>query len=802
MMAGHRLPTEFWAALVSRQASITLEEVREKLGSRPTGFASRIRTLRVGAGLTQAELAESAGVSERTISDLERGLRTTIYPATARQLAVALNIGGDELASFLTEARGRDRGPALPEIAPLPSEQRSRLPVPLTRLLGRKPEVAAVLALIRDSGTRLATLVGPGGIGKTRIAIEVAASAEVDFPGGTSFVSLSDADDPEMVLPLIATAVGLPPVSGNLHQALAQRFSEGRALVVLDTFEHLVAAAPAVARLLEAAPELTLLATSRIPLHLRGEREVPVLPLPVGRDPGEAAPAVELFLERAAAVAPGLDTSTAATGLVVEICARVDGVPLAIELAAARTKHMSLNDLKVQLDHRLEPLVGGARDLPARQRTMRGTHDWSYALLGAAEMRQFRCLAALRGTFGRDAAEMMTHPVEASAPTDIVDPLSILVDSSLVAMEPGATGEPRYRLLDITREYAVERSVMAGEFDALRRRHADYFLAQAELAEPELRGRNQQQWHARLSQDEANFRAALTWALEAGQGEVALRMGAALWMFWRWAGLFAEGRSWLEAALTAGHDSPLELRCQAYWGAGWLAFHAGDYKRTGEVGEEMLRLLSGRDGGLERRNGLTLVGNAALATGRDDAAIATYGEALAICSKLGTSWHLATSYLNLGTAERQSGRGAEARAHFESALAIYQELGDRHFAARILLQLGYAALSMGQPADAAKHIEQAMETIVQLGDGWSMAEGLEAEAALHGESDPRLAALLGGAAERLRERIAMRPHPADARLIKTQLDRAQAQLPGSAFDDFWDEGRSMALDAVLGLALK
>jgi predicted ATPase/transcriptional regulator with XRE-family HTH domain len=775
---------------------------QEKLASRSTRFASRIRTLRAGAGLTQAELAESAGVSERTISDLERGLRTTIYPATARQLARALDIRGDDLSAFLSEARGREGEPALPGIAPLPSEQRSRLPVPLTRLLGREAEVAAILALIKDSGARLVTLVGPGGIGKTRIAIEVAASAQKDFPGGTSFVSLSDADDPEMVLPLIGTAAGLTSVSGDLHLALAQRFTEGRALVVLDTLEHLVAAAPALSRLLETAPELTLLVTSRIPLHLRGEREVPVPPLPVGRDPGDVGSAVELFLERTAAVVPALDRSAEAIELVAEICGRVDGVPLAIELAAARVKHMSLSELKTQLDHRLEPLVGGARDLPARQRTMRGTHDWSYALLGAAEMRQFRCLAAFRGSFVREAAETMARPVEPSNPTNLVDPLSLLVDSSLVLVETAATGEPRYRLLDITREYAVERSVMAGEFDALRRRHADYFLVLAERAESELRGRNQQQWHARLLQDEANFRAALTWALATGQGEVALRFGAALWMFWRWAGLFVEGRSWLEAALTAAQDAPLELRCQGFWGAGWLALHAGDYRRTGELGEEMLRLLSGRDGGIERRNALTLVGNAALATGRDDAAIAAYTEALAICSELDASWHLATSYLNLGTAERQSGRGTEARAHLEHALAIYHKLGDRHFTARVLVQLGYAALSVGQPAEAAMHIERAMEICAELGDAWSIAEGLEAVAALHSDTDPRLAALLGGAAERLREQIAMRPQPADARINSARLDRARTQMSAEDFEVAWNEGRQMLLESAVGLALK
>lgn len=771
-----------------------------------TEFGRQVRALRAAAGLSQAELAETAGISERTISDLERGLRETIYPATARKLATALNIGADKLAAFLSGARGEDGGRASSSaVVALPSDQRARLPVPLTRLLGRESEVAVILGLMRDRRARLVTLVGPGGIGKTRLAIAVAATAQMDFPGGTFFVSLSEADDPELVLPMIATAVGLPPVSGDVQPILAQRLGEGRALVILDTLEHLVTAAPAIARLLEASPDLTMLVTSRTALHLRGEHEVPVMPLrlgPVADEELAPAPAVELFLERAAAVASGFDASPAAIELVVDICVRVDGVPLAIELAAARVKHMSVGELRTQLDHRLEPLVGGARDLPARQRTMRGTHDWSYALLGADEMRLFRCVAAFRGGFGTEAAETISGSAEPSSVTDVMDPLSVLVDSNLVVLEPGATGEGRYRLLDITREYAVERSVAAGEFDALRRRHADYFLARAERAEPELRGRDQQQWHARLLEDEGNFRAALTWALEVGQGEIALRFAGALWMFWRWAGLFAEGRAWLDAALAAGHGCPLEVRCQGFWGAGWLAFHAGDYRRTGELGEEMLRLLAGRDDALLGRNALTLVGSAALAGGRNEAAVAAYGEALSLCAGLGTSWHLATSQLNLGTAELQAGRGTEARGHFESARVIYEELGDQHFTARVLIQLGYSALSMGQPAKAAIQIERAMELVAGMSDGWSIAEGLEAVAAMQSDTDPRLAAQLGGAAERLRERIAMRPHPSDARINKAHLERARGQMPGNAFEDSWNEGRRMALESAVGLALK
>ncbi|MGZ6299432.1 MAG: ATP-binding protein [Candidatus Limnocylindria bacterium] len=742
-----------------------------------TDFARRVRTLRAAAGLTQAELAERAGISERTVSDLERGLRSTVYPATARRLARSLGVEGHELAAFLTAARGADL-----EIGPIPSDHRSRMPVPLTRLLGREQEIASALAWLRDPAMRLVTLVGPGGIGKTRLAIEVASAVQAGFPGGVVVASLADADDPNLVLPLIAAALGL-----SAGVADVPRLPGGRTLVVLDTMEHRVEAAPAIARLLEACPDLVALATSRIPLRIRGEHEVQVPPLP-------PSPAVSLFLERAQAVGFSSDGSPATNELLADICARVDRVPLAIELAAARVKHTSLEGLRNQLEHRLEPLAGGPRDLPARQQTMRGTHDWSYALLGPGEMRTFRALAPFRGSFERQAAE-------AVAEKDVLASLTALVDCSLVQSTPGAEGETRYRLLDITREYAVERSSAAGELSTLRRRHAAYFLALAERMEPELRGKEQQRWYIRLREDEANFRAALAFALEAGDGQTALRLAGSLWMFWRWAGQFTEGRAWLDASLAAAEDAPPDARCQGLWGAGWLAFHAADYRRTGELGVEMLRLLEGRDDALTRRKALTLIGNAALGERRDEIAIAALTQALGACEHLGAGWHLATSLLNLGTAEVLTGRAAEALAHLERALAIYRELGDQQFTARALVQLGFTKLAADDPSAAAADIAEAMATFAKLGDGWSITEGLEAVAALRSESDPRSAALLGGAAERLRERIGVRQHPADAVTIESRLERARSRMTDAAFEEAWNEGRRLAPESAASLAL-
>jgi len=776
------------------------------LSTARTRLGARVRKLRVAAGLTQAELAEQAGISERTVSDLERGLRGKVYPATARRLAASLGLSGPELPAFLSEARGRTDGAGElgDDIGALPGADRARVPNPLTRLLGRESELATCVAMIRDTDLRLLTLVGPGGIGKTRVAIEVATLVRDDFPGGVYFVSLSAIDDPHMVLAVIGSAVGLVGERGTLPESLAQRLGQERGLLVLDTFEHLLMAGPAIGELLVACPSLTALATSRAPLHVRGERQVAVPPLPTRVETRESgmAPAVELFLERAAAVEPAFSITPDTTDVIIDICSRLDGLPLAIELAAARVRHMPLTSLRTQLNHRLEPLVGGARDLPPRQQTMRATMDWSYALLDAAGMRLFRGLSAFRGGFGKDAAAAMIQMAESGEIADVMQPLSALVDASLVVLVRGSSGEGRYRMLDVTRDYAVERSVAAREFDGLRRRHADFFLTLAERAEPELRGARQRQWYARLLADEGNFRAAMTWALEVGEFDLALRLAGALWMFWRLAGLFAEGRAWLDAALAGGAGSTLDVRCQGLWGAGWLAYHQGDYRRTGEVGAQMLSELGNGGHDLQRRNGYTLVGNTALAEGRHEDAIEALSEAVALAQSHDSPWHQATSLLNLGTARMQAGQVAAARKHFDRALAIYQETGDRHFFARTLIQIGYAELLASGPVTAAPAITRAMEIVAEISDGWGIAEGLEAVATLRSTSQPRSAVLLAAAAAHLRERISMRQHAADAVINRRYLDQARESMTPGAFAESWREGGGLTLNEALAEAFR
>jgi predicted ATPase len=670
---------------------------------------------------------------------------------------------------------------------------RARLPIPLTPLVGRQLELTALVELVQQPATRLVTVLGAGGIGKTRLAIAAAAALGEAAGSTPAFVDLSSIDSPLQVLPAIAGAVGAVDAGEDVERVLSERLAGASALLVLDTFEHVVDAAPGLARLLGFCPGVKVIVTSRSPLLVRGEVEFPVGPLDVDAPGGKNSSAADLFIERALAVAPALALDEEGRRLVAEICGRLEGLPLAIELAAARCRHLPLRDLRDHLEHRLEHLSGGGRDLPDRHRTMRAALDWSYALLDAPGMRLFRVLGVFRGGFSREAAVAVGGTDEAFAALDQ------LVDSSLITFDGAHSAAGRYRLLDVGREYALERAAAAGELAALRRRHALYYLDLAERAEPNLRGERQQQAFATLALDEANFRAATAWGLAENDAELALRLCGSLWMFWRWAGLFAEGRALLDAALALDQAPGSPSRPQALWGAGWLVFHAGDYKRTAELGAEMLALAG--ENAVVARNALTLMGNAALGEEHSTDAVRLLTRALEVLPAEGPPWHVATSLLNLGTAEVEAGDHDEAATHLQLALSIYRDLGDRHFTARTLAQLGYVDISRGRTVAARAHVREAMETFTSLGDGWAVAEGLEAVAALRADDMAATATVLAAAAAGIRLEIGMKPHPPDARTLARRLDRARHRVGPEEYERRWREGVAMSVDEATALAL-
>ena len=450
-----------------------------------------------------------------------------------------------------------------------------------------------------------------------------------------------------------------------------------RALVLLDTFEHLVAAAPLVYALLLSSPATTLLVTSRSALRLRGEHEFPVPPLELPSEtaavsPDDIArwPATALFWERAQAVMPDLELDDRNAALVADICRKLDGLPLAIELAAARVKHLPLAAVRDQLEDRLQLLVGGPLDLPLRQRAIRDTVAWSHDLLGE-EVRLFRRLSVFSGGWNLAAVESVCGP-----PSEVGEALggvSALVDQSLVVLDRNHASA-RYRMLDVVREYAAQELLTAGETEEIGRRHALYYLALSEEAGPNLVRAGHQEWFARLDVERGNLRRAMAWAIERGETVLALRYTVALWRYWRQLGEYVEGRRWSEAAVGMPGEAPPSLRAKALGAAAALAWPQGDYDRMADLAAEAIDLARQSEDPMDVRDALTVKGMVAMGQGRYAEAVERFRECLAICRPLGLSWQLATSHLNLGTALMVSGSPEEAEATFEEGLRCIASL--------------------------------------------------------------------------------------------------------------------------------
>src|SRR5829696_5818973 len=471
----------------------------------------------------------------------------------------------------------------LAEFPPLRTLESSpnNLPLQHTPLIGREREVEEVCARLRSPGVRLLTLTGPGGAGKTRVGLQAAAELLMEFEDGIFFVALAAIADPALVASTIARTLGLTDGAQPPEELLKGYLHDRQTLLVLDNLEQVLEAAPLLDELLSAAPNLKILATSRTPLRIYGEHEFPVPPLSLP-DPGSLPPVehltqyggVGLFVERARVVKPDFALTEENAPAVVEICARLDGLPLAIELAAARTKLLPPRAMLDRLGDRLKLLTGGARNLPQRQRTLRSAIEWSYGLLDAGEMTLFSRLAVFSGGCTLEAMEAICD-AESELPMDILEGTSSLMDKSLLRQEEGAEGEPRFVMLETIHEYGRERLNKSGEAEEIRRLHAEYFLALAELGESKLRGPEEAKWLECLEIEHDNMRDALSRALDAVEAELALRLAGALWRFWWMRGYYDEGRRWLEAAL-AKDGRASAARAKALEAVGWLADDQGD----------------------------------------------------------------------------------------------------------------------------------------------------------------------------------------------------------------------------------
>jgi predicted ATPase/class 3 adenylate cyclase len=607
---------------------------------------------------------------------------------------------------------------------------RNNLPLQPTPLVGREKEVAEVCDLMRDAETRLLTLSGPGGTGKTRLALQAAADLLDDFPDGTFFVPLATLTEAELFLSTVAEALGVRETGEQpLFESLKDYLRERRLLLALDNFEQVLGAAPAVTELLAVAPGLKVLATSRAPLGLYGEHEFPVPPLTLpdlkSPPPLESLTqyeAVRLFVERARAARPDFAITNESAPAVAEICVRLDGLPLAIELAAARIKMLPPGAMLKRLGSRLKLLTGGARDLPERQRTLRGAIEWSYALLDEGEQVLFARLAVFSGGRTLEAIDAVCD-AEGDLPVDAFEGVSSLLDKSLLRQEEGPGGEPRFVMLETVHEFAREKLQESAEVGETKRTHAQYFLTLAEEAYPELKGANQLEWLDRLEAEHDNMRAALSWALERKEAEMALRLGGALWLFWFVRGYHSEGRRWLQEALAIDERGSSGSRAMALAGVGWLAAHQGDLDRAEEACEEGLQLLADEPGEARR---CLLVFLGWVAREREDYRRATqlFEESLALSQQMGdTYWH-ATSLSNLALVSHYRRDAERATVLYEESMDLFREQGDKQSLAYCLNNLGMVAYSQGDLGRAAQLTEEGVGVVRGLGASVDVALGL------------------------------------------------------------------------------
>ena len=705
--------------------------------------------------------------------------------------------------------------------------RRHNLPIQPTSLVGRDQEVAAVCARLRHADVRLLTLTGPGGSGKTRLSLQVAAELLNDFPDGVFFVELAPLSDPALVAVTTASVLGVMEAGGRpIVETLGDYLRDKQLLLVLDNFEQVVAAAPFLLDLLRTAARLKVLVTSREVLRVYGEQEHPVPPLALP-DLTHLPPvttlnqyaAVALFIQRAQAVKPDFQVTNETAPAIAEICARLDGLPLAIELAAARSKLLAPQALLARLGSRLKVLTGGARDLPARQQTLRGAIDWSYHLLDPAEQTLFARLGIFVGGCTLEAAEAVCN-AEADLQVDVLDGLASLVDKSLVRQTEGADGESRFRMLETIREYALDRLAASGEADMLGQQHLTFFLQLAEAAAPALRGPEPGAWLARLEAEHDNLRAALAWSLrpESTQEGVkqALRLSVAAWGFWTWHGHLGEGRQWLALALARSNEdsaasaSLASLRGVALKVAGNLAWEQGDYAAARAHAEEslaLMRQLGDRPGTAGALNQLGLVvrdqGDYATARVLTEESLALMRQ---LGERVGDKANITWVLHNLGNLAFYEGDFAAARAFHEESLALRRELGDKGGIAAGLAALGMMALEQGDYA-ARQRFEDSLTLLQKLGDKQGVAECLEGLAgvagALGGERrQPARAARLWGAAKALREAIDARQPPAQRLRCEHHLAVARAQLDEATWEAALNEGRAMPLEQAIAYALE
>jgi predicted ATPase/class 3 adenylate cyclase len=647
--------------------------------------------------------------------------------------------------------------PGLPsDFPPLKSLDRQihNLPPQLSPFIGRGAVASEIRDRLEQPGVRLLTLTGPGGTGKTRLALHVAAELVEAYPDGVWFVPLAPVASATLVAPTIAGAFGIrESAADSIEATLRAYLRPRRLLLVLDNFEHLVDASPLVVDLLSHCPDIQVLATSRAPLHISGEFELPIPPLelppsagPLRLDDVLASEAVRLFVDRARAVQNHFELTEANAEAIVAICRRLDGLPLAIELAASRVRLLPPKAILARLDNRLTLLTGGGRDRPERQQTLRGAIAWSHDLLGRSEQILFRRLAVFAGGWTLDAAEAVVG-FGIDPPLPVFDGLDVLHDTSLIRLQEStnrdAADEPRFAMLQTIHEFATEQLVASGDFNQVKENHAAWFLDLAIVAEPHLSGPSAAAWLNRLENDHDNLRATLEWLRLQGDGERAVSLAAALWRFWWLHGHVTEGREQLEAALVVDGSTTSPVRATALDGAGVLAETQGDYDRAEALHREALAL--SRESG-DKAGAARALGNlGVVAFDRDDDQATTLlEESLALAREIGDQLLIATALNDLGRVSHNRRNLEQAERLFQESLTLRRKVGSGSEIARPLNNLGAVAFDRGDFQLACQLFEESVSLYRDAGDRWGAAGALMGLAgANHLQGDaPRAAVLL------------------------------------------------------------